>query len=164
MESIIETFHIDWKLIVAQIFNFAVVLTVLYFYALKPLQKLMAERSEKIEKGLKDAKICEENLAKTTKEYEETLAKARAEANDFIKESKKEANDKKNEMLEEAKNEVKILIDNGKKTLEAEKEKMIAEAKKEVSLVAVKMAERLLAGKMDSSFDQRSIEDLKNIK
>ena len=55
MDSIISTFHIDWKIIIAQAINFVIVFAVLYFYALKPLSKLMKERSEKISQGLDDA-------------------------------------------------------------------------------------------------------------
>ena len=48
MDSIISTFHIDWKIIIAQAINFGVVFIVLYIFALKPLSKLMNERAEKI--------------------------------------------------------------------------------------------------------------------
>ena len=54
MDSIINTFHIDWKIIIAQAVNFGIVFVVLYIFALKPLNKLMAERAEKIKKGVED--------------------------------------------------------------------------------------------------------------
>ncbi len=52
MESIISTFHIDWKIIIAQAVNFAVVFIVLYIFALKPLSKLMAEEVRKFQREL----------------------------------------------------------------------------------------------------------------
>ena len=64
MDSIISTFHIDWKIIIAQMINFGVVFVVLYIYALKPLGKLMKERREKIETGIEDAKKSSEVLQK----------------------------------------------------------------------------------------------------
>ena len=70
MESIIETFHIDWKIIIAQAINFGVVFVVLYIFALKPLSKLMAERSERISKGIEDAKKSKELLEQATLEYQ----------------------------------------------------------------------------------------------
>ena len=69
MDSIIATFHIDWKIIIAQVLNFGVVFGVLYLFALKPLMKVMRERTEKIEKGIKDAKENAEVLNNTKKEY-----------------------------------------------------------------------------------------------
>ena len=64
MDSIISTFHIDWKIIIAQMINFGVVFVVLYIFALKPLSKLMTERGEKIETGISDAKKSSKLLQK----------------------------------------------------------------------------------------------------
>lgn len=163
MESIISTFHIDWKIIIAQAINFGVVFTVLYIFALKPLLKLMAERSEKIGKGIEDAKTNAQVLEKTEAEYNEALAKAKAEANKIFQEGKKEAEAKRAEMLENAKNEVAGVIENSKKVLEAEKMKMVEEAKKEIVDLALKATEKLLSTKIDDSFNGKTVKELNNL-
>jgi F-type H+-transporting ATPase subunit b len=144
MESIISTFHIDWKIIIAQVINFGIVFVVLYIYALKPLSKLMAERSEKIAQGITDAKSNADVLSQTQKEYEETLRQARAEAQKVFEEGKKEALVKKEKMLSDAKIEVNTMIENGKKALEAEKVKMVDEAKNELASLAILAAEKIM--------------------
>ena len=149
MGSIISTFHIDWKIIIAQAINFGVVFVVLYIFALKPLSKLMAERSEKIAQGFNDAKTNATLLEKTAREYEDILIKARSEANKIFEDGKKEALNKKALMLEEAKNEVAGVIENGKKMLEAEKVKMVGEAKKEIISLAMLATEKLISNKQD---------------
>jgi F-type H+-transporting ATPase subunit b len=146
MESIINTFHIDWEIIVAQAINFIIVFSVLYIFALKPLGKLMAERSEKIAKGVSDAKKNAEILSSTQKEYDEALSKAKAEANAILQEGKKIAETKKNEMMEEAKAEVAKIVSNGKKTMEAEKVKMVEEAKKEIVTLAIEATKKIMEG------------------
>jgi F-type H+-transporting ATPase subunit b len=163
MESIISTFHIDWKIIIAQAINFGVVFVVLYIFALKPLGKLMAERSEKIAKGITDAKDNAALLEKARVEYDGMLSKARAQANEIFQEGKKEAENKKAVMLEEAKNEVAVVIENGKKTLEGEKIKMVEEAKKEIVTLAIQAAEKLLGVKADGSFDEKAVKELNNL-
>lgn len=147
MEGIIETFHIDWKIILAQAVNFGIVVAVFYFFALKPLTKLMAERQNKIAKGLEDAKTNEALLAKTDSDYKEALAKARAEAQGIFEAGKKEAEVKKNEMLENAHKEVAQVVEAGKKTLAAEKTKMVNEAKSEIASLAMLAAEKIMAEK-----------------
>ena len=77
MQSIISTFHIDWKIIIAQAVNFAVVFVVLYIFALKPLNKLMSERSDKIKKGMNDAKANAALLEETKKLSDEILIKSK---------------------------------------------------------------------------------------
>jgi F-type H+-transporting ATPase subunit b len=163
MSSIISTFNIDWKIIIAQMINFAIVFVVLYIFALKPLSKLMAERSEKIAKGIDDAKTNAKLLEETRGEYEAALVKAKSEANKIFQDGKKEAEVKKTQMLEDAKKEVSITIENGKKMLEAEKVKMVDEAKKEIVALAMATTEKLIGGKVDGSFNNKTVEELKNL-
>ncbi|MFA5791626.1 MAG: F0F1 ATP synthase subunit B [Candidatus Paceibacterota bacterium] len=163
MESIISTFHIDWKIIIAQAINFGVVFVVLYIFALKPLSKLMLERSEKIAKGILDAKTNATLLEKTNLEYENMLSQARVEANKIFQDGKKETEAKKVLMLEEAKNEVSLIVENGKKTLEIEKTKMVEEAKNEIVILAMKATEKLLGVKVDGSLDQKTIKELNSL-
>jgi F-type H+-transporting ATPase subunit b len=163
MESIISTFHIDWKIIVAQAINFGVVFAVLYIFALKPLSKLMAERSEKIAKGINDAKTNATLLEETRAEYEAAVLKARAEADKIFQDGKKEAEAKKTLMLEEAKKEVTVVIENSKKILEAEKVKMVQEAKKEIVILTMKATEKLLGGNIDEFFNEKAIKELNDL-
>ena len=163
MESIISTFHIDWKIIIAQAVNFGIVFVVLYIFALKPLSKLMAERSEKIAQGMDDAKTNAKLLLETQAEYEAALVKARNEANKIFQEGKKEAEAKKVLMLDDAKKEVALTIENGKKALETEKIKMVEEAKKEIVALAMSATEKILSTKVDGSFDEKTVKDLKKL-
>jgi F-type H+-transporting ATPase subunit b len=163
MESIISTFHIDWKILIAQAINFAVVFVVLYIFALKPLSKLMAERSEKISKGINDAETNAKLLEETHKEYESALSKARNEANKIFQDGKKEAEAKKTLMLEEAKKEVALVVENGKKTLEVEKVKMVAEAKKEIVTLVTKATEKILGEKINASFNEKTVKELNDL-
>jgi F-type H+-transporting ATPase subunit b len=163
MDSFIETFHIDWKIIVAQAINFIVVLFVLYFLLIKPLKKMMGERTKNIEGGLNDAKVNAELLSKTKNEYAEVLSKAKIEANEIFQEGKKEAEIKKAEMIENAKKEVDTMILNGKKVLESEKAKIIEEAKSEIVSLVVLATEKLLESHVDEKFDDKTMGQIKKI-
>jgi F-type H+-transporting ATPase subunit b len=147
MDSLISTFHIDFKLMIAQLFNFALVFICLYFIAAKPLRKLIDDRDEEIKKGLADAKANAEILENTAKESEAAMRKARTEANEIFDKAKKEVEKKKTEMLENAKKEVSDMLAQGKKMLDSEREKMIAEAKNEVVGLVVSATEKILAEK-----------------
>ena len=163
MDSFITTFHIDWKIIIAQGINFIIVLAVLYFLAIKPLKKVMSERTNTIEKGLKDAKENALVIERSKQEYEKTIAQAKQEAHELFQEGKKEAEVKKTEMLEEAKIMVENMVANGKKTLEAEKVKMVEEAKAEIVSLVVKATEILLEQTADTKLDEKIAKQVKNI-
>ena len=149
MEEFIETFHIDWKLMIAQLFNFVVVFLAFYLLAAKPLRKLMKERGDVISKGVDDAKLNAEILEKTQKASEEIISKARVEASKHSQQSKKEDEAKAVAMIENAKKEAKEIIESTKKSLEAEKIKTVEEARKDITTLAMKAVEKLIASKQD---------------
>lgn len=161
MDSFIETFKIDWRIMIAQAINFGIVLGVFYFFALKPIKKVMKERTEKIEKGLADAKHNEDVLNLTQKESDEILAKVRLEGHEIWKEAKDDAEVKKQKMLDEAKIEVQTMIDNTKKVLQAEKARILDEAKLEVVSLVVKATEKILESDTNDSFTSKQIKHIK---
>jgi len=163
MDSFINTFHIDWKIIIAQAINFVIVLFVLYFLIVKPLKKMMSERTELIEGGINDAKTNAEILKNTNKEYNEIVTRAKTEAHTIFQEGKQEAENKKAEMIENAKKEVDNMILNGKKILESEKSKILEEAKEEIVSLVVKATEKLLESHPSEKFDIDTMNKIKNI-
>ena len=55
MESLIQAFGIDLRLIVIQIINFAVLAAALSYFLYKPVLKLLKDREDKITQGMSDA-------------------------------------------------------------------------------------------------------------
>ena len=48
MQEILTAFGIDWRLIVIQVFNFAMLAYVLWYFLYTPVLKLLAEREENV--------------------------------------------------------------------------------------------------------------------
>lgn len=147
MDSIISTFHIDWKIIIAQAINFGVVFTVLYIFALKPLSKLMAKRSEKIETGINDAKKSNELLQKATEEYKQNTIKLRQISIDAQKELGKDLEKLRAENVERIKADNDEWTKNRIKQMEIDKKALVESAKSEVMSLAMLAAEKIMRDK-----------------
>lgn len=160
MESLISTFHIDVKIFVAQLVNFAIVFAVLYFFAFKPLVKTMGDRSEKIDKSLKDADEIEKRLALTEKEREEIIAAAKKQANLIVEEADKRGAERQNELVAKAKEEVGQVINTEKEKLLRDKAETLKEIKKEVADLVILTVEKLLSEKMTSDKDRELIKKI----
>jgi F-type H+-transporting ATPase subunit b len=160
MESLISTFHIDVKLIIAQLVNFAVVFSVLYFFAFKPLVKIMTDRSEKIDKSLKDADEIEKRLALTEKEQSEIISAAKKQASLIIEEADKRGEERRNELITKAKEDIGQVINAEREKMAREKGETLKEIKKEVASLVVMTVEKLLNEKMNSEKDQELIKKL----
>jgi F-type H+-transporting ATPase subunit b len=114
MEELISTFHIDWKLMIAQIVNFALVFGLIYWLAAKPLSKLIKDRTKEITDGLDNAKKAESELANANIKKEEIIREGKenakkiisisqADGKDIVKESKDKAIIEKEEIIKQAK-------------------------------------------------------------
>lgn len=160
MESLIETFHIDVKLLIAQAINFAIVFSVLYFFALKPLMKTMGERTKTIEKGLDDAKKIEENLAKAEEDYKLKIGEAKKEASVILVKAAEMAERKKKETINKAKEEIGQIINQEKAKIQAEKGVVMKEIKKEVADLVAASLEKILKEKVDHKKDKEIIREV----
>jgi F-type H+-transporting ATPase subunit b len=160
MDSLISTFEIDYKLLIAQIINFVIVFLVLYFFALKPLFKVMKERSEKIEKGLEDAKKINEKLADIEAEQKKVIAEARKEASAILAKTAEQAEEKKKAMVAKAKEEIGQIINKEKEQMRSEKAQTLKEIKKETMDLVIATVEKILDERMDGKKDKELIEKI----
>jgi len=160
MENLIETFHIDWRLFIAQVINFAIVFSVLYWFAFKPLAKVMAERTSKIAKSLDDAKKVEEKLSETQVEFNKAIAEAKKQANSILEKAAADADIKKQAEIKRAKEEIGQIINQEKQKMQTEKAATLKEIKKEVADLVVASVEKVLSEKMDEKKDKEIIKKI----
>ncbi|MFA5188854.1 MAG: F0F1 ATP synthase subunit B [Patescibacteria group bacterium] len=159
MNSLIQTFHLDLKLIIAQLVNFLIVAVVLWFFALKPLMKIMRERTAKIENGLKDAKNFEEKLAQAERDRLKTLNAAKKESELILEKASQEAENNKRQMISQAKGEIEKLVASGKIQLASEKDKMVGEVKAEIGDLVVAATKKVLSVELNKEIDKKIINE-----
>lgn len=147
MNEFIATFHIDWKLMIAQLFNFGLVFLAFYLLAVKPLRKIMTERGEVISKGVDDAKKSNELLQKATEEYKENTVKLRKISIDAQKELQKDLEKLRAENLEKIKADNNEWTKNRIKQLEVDKKNLVESAKSEIVSLAILAAEKIMEDK-----------------
>ncbi len=159
MESLIATFHLDWKLMVAQVVNFAIVFIVLYVFAIKPLKKIMDERSKTIEGGLENAEKQKELLAASKADYDSAMAKTKKEANEMLQSVRKEGEQLRAEMLEKSKAEADKVFSAGIEKFEEEKKRMLADAKKEIVDLVMSATQSVLGKAVDTKVEAKLVEE-----
>lgn len=162
MESIIATFHIDWKLIIAQLINFLIVIFVLWFFALKPLTKVMRERTQTIEKGLAQAKEAQEKLEIAQKEQAVIIKDGKKQAQAIIEQAKSLADNQREKIISETKQKVAKIIDESKQQLNQEKKEVISEINKDLAEVVVLACQKILESVVDKKIDQALVKKTLN--
>ena len=151
MLEIFEKLGLDYKLIIAQIVNFVLLLIILQRLAYKPVLKMLKERSDKIEKSLRQAKRIEEELKNTEETKITEIKKARKEAGEIIKEAYETSEQKTQETLEKTKAKTQEIVEKAKLEIRAEKEKSIKETKKEIAEISILIAKKIMGSDVDES-------------
>ena len=143
MEELISTFHIDWKLMIAQIVNFSIVFGLLYWLAAKPLSKLMSDRTKEITDGLDNAKKAEIEVKNANLKKDEIVREAKvsakkiisisqADGKEMIKEAKDKATLEKEEIIKQARLDAEKEKKNSDEQVRVEASKLVAEGVKKI--------------------------------
>src|SRR4030042_2105348 len=103
--ELLSNLGINGKLLLAQIINFLILLFVLHRFAYKPILKMLNDRTNKIEKGLKEAEESHKKLAEISEKEKEIITKARKDAQEILKKVEDTAKKNKEEIAIEAKNQ-----------------------------------------------------------
>ena len=108
--------------LIAQVFNFIVLLWVLSKFAYKPLLKAMEDRRLKIIKDLDSAEQTRLDAESLKKEYSEQLANARKEASGIVDKANAIAAKTKADVLEQAQKEKEELLAAARVQIEQERQ------------------------------------------
>ncbi len=158
MDELIKTFHIELNLLFAQVVNFSIVLFVLYRFAYRPILKTLNSRTEKIEKGMRDAGEAGKKLEEITEKEKEVLSNAKKEACEIIKNAEEQARINAENIALETKKQNEKLILATKKQIEQEKNKMLTEVKGEIVNLVILATEKIIDEKLDRNKDMELIE------
>jgi F-type H+-transporting ATPase subunit b len=160
MESLVSVFHLDLKLFIAQIINFAIVLAVLYYFAFKPIVKVMEERSQKIEKSLSDAQEIASKLSEAEIEKKNIIAEAKKAATEILENANFQGEEKQKEMINKAKEDIGQIINAEKAKIQIEKAETLKALKAETAELVVLTVEKILKEKINGEKDQELIKNL----
>ncbi len=146
--ELFSTFGIDWRLLLWQAVNFAVVLFVLKRFAIGPLIATLERRRVKIEEGLREAEAARKVLSDAETGRDGTLREAREKAGTILAEARAHSERLQEDLLAKARAEAAKILADGKASLTAEKDAMLRSAKAEVAdlvvLAAAKAVPRVL--------------------
>jgi F-type H+-transporting ATPase subunit b len=123
MENLFSAFGIDYKILLAQLFNFFLIFFIIYKFLLRPLSKVIEERQNKISEGLRLREESKKLIKKIRKIKESILNKAYKERENILL----EAETIKKQNLDNLMKEIAALRE--KMLLNLDKEKFMLEEK-----------------------------------
>ena len=151
------TLGLNWKLFLAQLVNFTVVLFVLWRWVFKPVVGALETRRQKIEESVKKADEIEKQMRETEILRQQKLTQAMHEAQAVMNKTLTLAEQTRTETLLAAKQEAQKIVASGQQILQAKKQEIMREIKQELADLVVAGTEKILKEKLDTKKDRELI-------
>ena len=152
-------FQINLFQVIIAAANFVVFLALIWTFAFKPVSKMLADRRERIEQGLKDAEQARRDRENAESERVSTLTEARREANDILARAQKVAQETRDADIAATKDELERMRVRAAAEIEAEKTRAIADVRAEVADLALLAAGRVVGETMSDDRQRRLVEE-----
>ena len=138
--------------------NFLVFLVIIWKFALGPVDRLLEERREKVEQGLKDADAARLEREQSAVERMEAITEAHRQANDIVQRAQKAAEEARERDLAATRAELERLRVQAAAEIEAEKQRAIGEVRAQIADLALLAAGRVVGETMSEPRERRLVE------
>lgn len=151
---------IDFKLLIAQIINFLVLLWLLHHFLYKPLIKNLEARSKKAKEIEEGEREIQRKRKEMEKREEEMIKKTKEKTKEILEEAEMISKEEKEKILERAEEEVRKILKEAKERAEIEIKRTKEEERKEIRKEAVKILKEVLSSSLTKKLHQKYTEDL----
>ncbi len=163
MNELLHTFGVDWKILLTQMLNFAVLLYVLKRYAYGPVLKMLQDRKAIIEKGLSDASKAEKDLLEAKANADEITKEAKSGANAIVLEAKNQANEFQAKVKYDALTEKAKIIDSAQADIDNLKQRNEKAVREKAVEHIVSSVKSILGEEVTADMNSRIIKKLTQV-
>jgi F-type H+-transporting ATPase subunit b len=156
----VERLGINWPLLIAQIFNVALVVWLVRSFLMTPILNMLNERTKRIQDSLAEADRMKAQVADSRKAYESELAKARTEAAGVLAQAQERAKSQEAEIIAQARNEAERIKAEAREAAAQERERQIGELKGQMAQLVTATASKVLSAELKQNHDTLIAESL----
>jgi F-type H+-transporting ATPase subunit b len=164
IETIAGEFGVTLPTLIAQMINFCLVATALYFLAVKPVAATLDERQQKIADGLQYAEEMKTQLAEAERERAEKVKQAAIDAQKILTEAREQSKEMIEQKTQEAAAQAEAIIRKASEATELERQKMLSDVRQEVARLVVATSSKVLSRDLSdaekSTFSESAAKEL----
>jgi F-type H+-transporting ATPase subunit b len=144
--------------LIVQIVMFLILLYLLNRWLFRPLGRLAAERTRRIEQGLAAAEQSRLQAEETRRQMQQDLAQARADAQEILRQAGRTADTMREKLASDARAEADAIIQRAQAEIERERQAAIADLRRTAGELAILAATRVVGQSLDTEANRRLVE------
>ena len=143
--------------LIAYLLNFLILLGILFFFAYKPILRLLDQRSERIRESLEAADRAREEAATSRDVVEQQLNDARREGQRLLDQAREAAERLRGDEMDRARREAEAFVERARSDIQRERDSAISEVRSHFGDLAITAAERVIRRSLDRQAHQELI-------
>jgi F-type H+-transporting ATPase subunit b len=151
---------ISLSTLLAQIAAFVILLVILYFFAYKPVLKMLDERARKIKDSMDEVQKVKEQATQTEEEFKKKIDAASKEGQEVISKAMRTGEEARKRAQEEAKMEAQGLVEKARVEIQRERNEAIGELRQEFADLTIVAAEKVIGKSLDKETHRQIIDQV----
>ncbi len=144
-----EKLGINLGFFLFQVFNFSVLVILLYAWAYKPVLNMLETRKKKIAQGMEDARVAADARANAEKEARDIISKAQAEAAQKIREATERAEKAALDVQAKAEVDAAKAREEALASVAEERDVILADMRGQIAALAMAATQKLIGESLD---------------
>jgi F-type H+-transporting ATPase subunit b len=154
-----EALGINLGFFLVQVFNFVILLIILYGWAYKPILKALEDRKQRIAQGLEDARIAAEARANAERAAEKVIADAQADAVKRVREATERAEQATADVRSAAEADAQRIRQAAAEEAVAERNRVLGDLRSQVAALAIAAANKVIGEALDEKRQRTLIDE-----
>lgn len=148
---------IDWRLLIAQLLNFAVLMFLLHRFLYKPILAILEKRRKQLEENDQRTKELELRMEDSQRMFADKMRESQASASQIISEAEKTARLMRDEILRNAKAESDRFLAEARRQADSERVRMLADIKQEGQAIVMEAVRKVLGAVADEHVQKAAL-------
>ncbi len=155
-----EKLGINLSMLVSQLVNFTLMVVLLTILLYKPIQRMLAERRDRIAKSMADVDAAREAAARAQQDYDRHIAEAQRKAQEIIGQAAQAGEKVRAEIEAEARREADAIRQKAHEEAAAEKARLLSEVQSQIATLSMAATEKVLGRAVDSAAQRQLVDQV----
>lgn len=147
-----------WSILEAVV-NVIILFVLLRIFLFKPINKIMNERTESIQKDIDDAEKAKKEAEELRQQYADSISEAKEEANSILRKAHEDAEAERDSIISKSHKEAEEIVKSADETIENERKRVIQQAHEQIADLAIEAASKVIGANLDDEKNRKLVDD-----
>ncbi len=149
-----EFWSIFWAVL-----NILILFILLRIFLFKPINKMMDDRTQSIQKDIDDAENAKREAEELRQQYENSISDAKEEAGKILREAHEYAEAERAEIIRKSHEEADEIVNSADETIENERRRVIQQAHVQIADLAIEAASKVVSANLDDEKNRKIVDN-----